>query len=178
VTRKEAPEKPWWLLPVVQIHSLWWFPVGVAMIWIDYVLGPDWQFPAFHTLPIILAAWWSGVRPALAMGVAEPLAHVVFLLAVWQPSGNVTILVALTLMRAPAMIALALWFHRLADHERQIHRYVDHLEGLLPICSYCKSIRNETGQWELLEDFITARSAADFSHGLCPSCLKQHYPAV
>ena len=76
------------------------------------------------------------------------------------------------------MMALALWFHRLADHERQLHRYVDHLEGLLPICSYCKSIRNESGQWELLEDFITARSSADFSHGLCPSCLKRHYPAV
>ena len=49
------------------------------------------------------------------------------------------------------------------------------LEGLLPICSVCKSIRNEAGKWESLEAFISERSDADFSHGLCPECLRRHY---
>jgi hypothetical protein len=178
VTRKEALDRPWWLLPVGRIHPLWWFPVGIAMIWADYLLGPAWQFPALHTLPIIFAAWYSGMRPAVALGVAAPLFHTVFLLAAWQRSGDLSVLVALTMVRGTAMIALALWFHRLANHERQIHRYVDKLEGLLPICSFCKSIRNESEQWESLEEFISARSSADFSHGLCPSCLQTHYPAV
>ena len=75
------------------------------------------------------------------------------------------------------MIALmALWFARLARHERQMEGYVLKLEGLLPICSFCKSIRNEGGRWERLEAYISFRTGADFSHGQCPDCVETHYP--
>ena len=50
------------------------------------------------------------------------------------------------------------------------------LSGLLPICSFCKKIRNKEGDWELLESYITARSESKFSHGLCPDCREEHYP--
>jgi hypothetical protein len=50
------------------------------------------------------------------------------------------------------------------------------LSGLLPICSACKKIRNDKGYWEQLEIYIRDRSDADFSHGICPECLKQLYP--
>jgi hypothetical protein len=50
------------------------------------------------------------------------------------------------------------------------------LEGLLPICSFCKKIRNNTGCWEEVEKYVHVRSNADFTHSLCPECLKKHYP--
>ena len=50
------------------------------------------------------------------------------------------------------------------------------LSGLLPICSFCKKIRNNEGDWELLERYITARSESKFTHGLCPECRDKHYP--
>jgi PleD family two-component response regulator len=50
------------------------------------------------------------------------------------------------------------------------------LSGLLPICSYCKKIRNATGGWEWVEVFIQNRTNANFSHGVCPDCLKEHFP--
>jgi hypothetical protein len=50
------------------------------------------------------------------------------------------------------------------------------LSGLLPICSFCKKIRNKEGDWELLESYITARSESKFTHGLCPQCREKHYP--
>ncbi len=50
------------------------------------------------------------------------------------------------------------------------------LSGLLSICSSCKKIRDEQGNWEMLEVYIRDRSAADFSHGLCPECFKKLYP--
>jgi len=50
------------------------------------------------------------------------------------------------------------------------------LSGLLSICASCKKIRNESGQWEVLETYIRNRSAADFSHGLCLECLQKLYP--
>jgi hypothetical protein len=50
------------------------------------------------------------------------------------------------------------------------------LSGLLPICSSCKKIRNDTGYWEQIEVYIRDRSEAEFSHSLCPDCAKKLYP--
>lgn len=50
------------------------------------------------------------------------------------------------------------------------------LSGLLPICSGCKSIRNDRGYWEQVEHYIEAHSDAHFSHGLCPGCMARLYP--
>jgi DNA-binding response OmpR family regulator len=47
------------------------------------------------------------------------------------------------------------------------------LHGLLPICARCKKIRDQTGQWQILESFITERSHAEFSHSLCPECMEK-----
>jgi len=45
------------------------------------------------------------------------------------------------------------------------------LKGIIPICSYCKNIRNDDGAWDKLEEYITRHSDAQFSHGACPKCL-------
>ena len=50
------------------------------------------------------------------------------------------------------------------------------LEGLLPICSYCKKIRDKNDAWLPLELYIEARSEAEFSHGICPECFEKHRP--
>lgn len=55
--------------------------------------------------------------------------------------------------------------------------HVKTLRGLLPICSHCKGIRGDEGYWQSVESYVTANSDADFSHGICPPCLKTHYPA-
>lgn len=49
---------------------------------------------------------------------------------------------------------------------------VDHLQGLLPICAYCKKIRDDRNYWHQVENYVTARTAARFSHGICPDCLQ------
>jgi DNA-binding response OmpR family regulator len=50
---------------------------------------------------------------------------------------------------------------------------VKQLRGLLPMCSYCKRIRNDEDYWQQLETYISARSDAEFSHGICPACLER-----
>jgi DNA-binding response OmpR family regulator len=47
------------------------------------------------------------------------------------------------------------------------------LTGILPICSYCKQIRNDEGYWQQVEEYITQHSEAMFSHGVCPSCYRK-----
>ena len=50
------------------------------------------------------------------------------------------------------------------------------LQGILPICSFCKKIRNDQGYYEQIEGYIHKHSGVDFSHTLCPPCMKKHYP--
>jgi hypothetical protein len=50
------------------------------------------------------------------------------------------------------------------------------LKGMLPICSNCKKIRDDSGYWNLIEDFIRDHSEAEFSHGICPDCFRKLYP--
>lgn len=50
---------------------------------------------------------------------------------------------------------------------------VKRLQGLLPICSYCKKIRNDDNYWQQVEAYISERSEAEFSHGICPGCFTQ-----
>jgi PAS domain S-box-containing protein len=50
------------------------------------------------------------------------------------------------------------------------------LRGIIPICSHCKKVRNDTGAWDRLDEYIAKKSNAEFSHGICPECAKQLYP--
>ena len=60
---------------------------------------------------------------------------------------------------------------RIADLERALAR-VDQLHGILPICSYCKKVRNDSDSWQQVEAYVSAHSAVRFSHGVCPECVK------
>jgi DNA-binding response OmpR family regulator len=59
---------------------------------------------------------------------------------------------------------------------RQAMDHIDTLRGILPICSFCNKIRNDEGYWDRVEAYITRHSLAEFSHGICPECMKKHYP--
>ncbi len=55
-----------------------------------------------------------------------------------------------------------------------LRTHVQHLEGLVPICAYCKRIRDAADKWEAIERYVEERSEAQFSHGSCPDCYKKH----
>ncbi len=62
-----------------------------------------------------------------------------------------------------------------ADLEKAIGE-IKRLSGLLPICSYCKKIRDDRGYWSQVEEYVSEHSDADFSHGICPDCMTKFYP--
>ncbi len=55
---------------------------------------------------------------------------------------------------------------------------VKQLSGLLPICAWCKRIRDDEGDWQQIETYITIHSEADFTHGICPDCARKHQARV
>lgn len=67
---------------------------------------------------------------------------------------------------------------RLIQELRETMGKVKQLEGILPICSFCKKIRDEDGCWRQLEEYIGNRSQARFTHGFCEACARKHYPEV
>ena len=70
--------------------------------------------------------------------------------------------------------ALADRIHELQD----AMAHVKTLQGLIPICMHCHKIRNDQQNWERLEMYISEHTDAEFSHGLCPECMKKYYGAL
>ena len=52
------------------------------------------------------------------------------------------------------------------------------LSGLIPICAWCKKIRDDKGYWQAVEEYIQEHSKAEFTHGMCPECEKKYFPVV
>lgn len=50
---------------------------------------------------------------------------------------------------------------------------VKELRGLLPICAWCKRIRSQDGEWEVLETYLLTHTRAELTHGMCPKCLEE-----
>jgi len=66
----------------------------------------------------------------------------------------------------------------LTDRINDLQKALDHiktLQGILPICSHCHKIRNDTESWEHIENYIEGHSEAQFSHSICPECLDKYY---
>lgn len=81
---------------------------------------------------------------------------------------SVAILVVVTVIIAIAVGGT--WVDRRLERARTT---IAQLEGLLPICAWCKKIRDEDGSWMDLEVYIRSRSKAQFSHGICAQCEKE-----
>lgn len=112
-----------------------------------------------------------------------------------ERAGRRILTISLThaLMWAMTLILILLGYRKLMAGERQrsavqkdreklIVRLEDSLarvqtlSGMLPICASCKNVRNDKGYWERIEKYISERTAAEFTHGLCPECRKKLYP--
>jgi hypothetical protein len=65
---------------------------------------------------------------------------------------------------------------KLIDDLTKTFNEINTLRGILPLCSFCKKIRDDSGYWEQVDVYIGKYSDADISHGICPQCMKEHYP--
>jgi len=66
---------------------------------------------------------------------------------------------------------------KLAERVRELENALERvkqLQGLLPICSYCKKIRDDQNYWQQVEQYISKHSEVQFSHGICPECFEKH----
>jgi len=74
------------------------------------------------------------------------------------------------------MLELREALERRVSELQEAMAHIQALQGIIPICMHCRRIRTDPASWEHIEQYIQEHSDARFSHGICPSCVKEHYP--
>jgi len=153
--------------------------VGLAILClvIDYFIGPYIIFPVTFIAPVVISAWFCRPGCAYTLAVIQPLIRLGFAFG-WQPPWSVTISAVNTLIRIVVLVFFAYLVHRTARQTRELAKRVNLLEGILPICGLCKKIRDEHGNWQAVEVYVSNRSEALFNQTLCPDCLKRDFRNV
>jgi hypothetical protein len=169
--------RPFWLLPLGRINAAWWILAATALVLVDYVTGPRVEVPAIYSILVALAAWYSGRTTGLLLAFTLPVSRLVLALWVWPP-GTVSLEAEWVgaVLRVFAFTLLALLMFRLCEHERALERNLTMLQGLLPLCSHCKRIKNASNEWEPFESYLESRTGVEFTHGICPQCAAERYP--
>ena len=67
---------------------------------------------------------------------------------------------------------------RVNEQLKEALAQVDMLRGIIPICMYCKNIRDDEGYWERVDAYVTRHSTAEFSHSICPTCYEERFPEL
>ena len=126
--------------------------------------------------PVAWLAMWSSKRDSSLVIAAAALCTILAVVGFFLGAsdgvmwiGIVNRMIAIFVIWITAILSV---MRKQAEEETKI------LRGLLPICSYCKKVRDHKGYWKQIEVYIAANSQADFTHGLCPECGVEHYPEV
>jgi hypothetical protein len=152
----------------------YWIVLSCLILAVDYFTGSIIQFPFMFIVPVGLAAWYNGAPSGLVFAIILPLVRLYFTTIFSVPWGF-PVSVANAAIRIVMLVGYALLIAYIAKQKKELEREVNILEGILPVCSFCKKIRDDSSVWHPMENYIMARSEASFSHGLCPECMEKQY---
>ena len=153
--------------------------IGLAALCLvlDYSVGPYIAFPIMYVIPVAVSGWFCRSYYAYFLAIVQPLVRLSFPFSRQAP-WYITDSVINTAIRVVVLLLLAYLISRTARQTRELARRVSLLEGILPICSLCKKIRDDHDNWQPVEVYVSNRSEALFSHSLCPDCMKRDYKQV
>jgi hypothetical protein len=170
--RESSPSGyPWRLLGI---------PLTILVAVLDYYTGHELNVTLLYLGPIALASWKLGKGEAILVAAVSALVwfaedslilrHATNL---WIPFGNMVALFGFFLTMVLILSSLRKAFaaqQRLIGELQDALGRVRTLSGLLPICSWCKKVRDDRGYWKAVEAYIGEHSDAEFTHGICPEC--------
>lgn len=151
-----------------KIISLLYFGlIAVGLLSLDYITGPLSLIPFFYVILVSLVAWFVGPRISYVLAVLLPLLRILSLLwnSPWAISNSAVNLI-IQMISLFVVIYLTTIIKKLAQELRT-------LKGDLPICYYCSNIRNERGEWEQIESYVSRQSEIRFTHDICPECSEK-----
>jgi hypothetical protein len=146
---------------------------SIFILAVDTKAGPFIRIPVLFVLPIIAVSWYGGLVMGGILAIGLPIVHLAVEWNISKPwSSEDSIINAMIRIVTFSPISFLIYY---VNRQRTRLRV---LQGLLPICSFCKKIRTKEEKWEQMESYITYHSQAEFSHGVCPECAQKHYGTV
>ncbi len=155
---------------------------------IDHITVYDFGFFVLYYIPLIFFSWYSNKIGAVLISI---FTINVLYIANYHTSYQYTLTFGniwnMTLLLASFMLVSVGAQHvaHLLKAEKELSgklkiaiNEIKLLSGLLPICAICKKIRNDKGYWEQIEAYIGKHSEAEFTHAICPDCMKEKFPQI
>ncbi len=143
-------------------------------------------FGVLYVVPVLWSIWDPKTRLTYVLWVTSSMLIVLdYFFSVLGPSISESYInVALSLLAVWSTSALVInWKIVHEGREKQIAAVkesilseVEILRGLLPICASCKKIRDDKAYWRQVEQYVSEHSEAEFSHSICPDCVRKLYP--
>lgn len=151
----------------------------IALIaWGDWVTGYEISFGVFYTIPVITAVWLGSRRSGISLAVLVILVrHIVDVLSKhpfsheWIHYWNDGVRLSYLLMIVYGATAAKF---QIDSGKKRIRT----LEGILPVCTSCQRIRDDSGHWSDISVYLSSHTEAEPTAKLCPDCAKRHYIGV
>jgi hypothetical protein len=149
--------------------------LAAIVLFVDFITGLHIRFPLVFVLPVGLAAWKEDKILSYVLAILLPLVRFSFHF-IWQdPEALSSVIINMT-VSVLVLFFYAYLLNLVVRQRNALKRRTKMLEGILPICASCKKIRNEKGEYERIEKYVSEHSEASFSHTICPECGKKLYP--
>lgn len=164
------------------------FLLNIIIGYIDYVTGYDIGISAFYLAPIGLVVWFlnskksAGIYMAIITSITVTASNLLagqmiryYAVELW----NTAVHFAFFAISALLIYEVRSNLEKREKLKRDLQQALDQvnkLSGLLPLCSSCKKICDDKGNWSHVEEYISEHSDAMVSHGICPDCALKHYP--
>jgi hypothetical protein len=145
-----------------------WLGLAGVLLTVDFLSGPAIQFPVVFIFPVALAAWHRRVGWALGFAVGQSAIRFCFHYY-WDTPWSFL----LSAVNALICVVVLCGFAWLVWYVTRQRHHIATLERLLPVCAWCKRIRDESGTWQPLDRYLSERANLAFTHGICPDCLRK-----
>jgi len=143
---------------------------------LDPLLGDHLPFGPF-VIAVVITSWFGGWRPSLITLLLGLLAGAFFFMPPrWTLHvDRVEHQVGLILYFFVGLVTILLFesVRRAQRRAEEALASVKRLQGLLPMCAWCKRIRDDRNYWHQVERYLSEHSGAQFTHGICPNCLEK-----
>ncbi len=146
----------------------------------DYLTGYEISVSALYLAPISLAAWYGGQISGFAVSITSAASWLLTDLRLGHsfshpalPLWNAAVLLISFFVVAAILARLRSSNERQVQLVGELREALDNvkvLKGMIPICAWCKKIRDDEGYWEEVEAYFAKNSEAIFTHGMCPVC--------
>ncbi len=175
--KAQVPDGPFLRLVIrLMPYRVTHYCVGALILLLHLQSGPHLTVPILFVLPVSLAAWFCPGQTSVVLAVLLPLGRAAIGAFLEGPTPPTYVVANAGLGFAVLLLITSLT--RRARQTGELERKVAQLEDVLPICSFCKRIRDEDRSWHQLESYISARSTTNFTHSVCPECVQANYGEI